>query len=273
MPMIDTRDGTRLYVNDWGQGQPVVLIHGWPLNADSWEYQSVRLAEAGYRVIAYDRRGFGRSDQPFTGYDYDTLADDLADVMAALDLQDAVIAGFSMGGGEVVRYLSRHGGKGVSKAMLIASVAPYMAKTDDNPDGTDASVFDGMKDGLRDDRQSFFVNFFKDFTGHGLPSSPVPQPGLDWMWGMAMQANPKATIDCVTAFGTTDFRPDMAHVTVPTLIIHGDADKIVPIDAAGAQAARMLPDATYKVYPGAPHALTATHKDELLDDMLAFLRS
>ncbi|MFZ3581132.1 alpha/beta fold hydrolase [Loktanella sp. DJP18] len=272
MPMIETRDGTSLQVNDWGQGQPVVLIHGWPLNADSWEYQSVKLAEAGYRVVAYDRRGFGRSEQPFGGYDYDTLSDDLADVIAALHLKDAVIAGFSMGGGEVSRYMSRHGGKDVSKAMLISWVAPYMLKTDDNPDGVDASVFEDMKAGLRDDRQGFLQDFFKVFTGEGFFTGGVSDAARLWMWGMAMTASPKATLDCVDAFGTTDFRPDMAHFNVPTLIVHGDADKIVPIDGSGAKAAKMIADATYKVYDGAPHALTATHKDQLVDDMLVFLK-
>ncbi len=272
MPIIETRDGTKLYVKDWGQGQPIVLIHGWPLNADSWEYQSVKLAEAGYRVIAYDRRGFGRSEQPFTSYNYDTLSDDLADVMSALDLKDAVIAGFSMGGGEVSRYMSRHGGKNVAKAMLISSVTPYMEKTDDNPEGTDPSVFADMKAGLRDDRPGFLQEFFKNFTGQGTPKGGVSDASLHWIWGMAMDASPKATIDCVTAFGTTDFRPDMAHFNVPTLVIHGDADKIVPIAGAGAKAADMIADATYKVYDGAPHALTSTHKDQLVDDMLAFLK-
>ena len=273
MPMIETRDGTKLYVNDWGQGQPVVLIHGWPLNADSWEYQSIKLAEAGYRVVAYDRRGFGRSEQPFAGYDYDTMADDLADVMAALDLKDAVIAGFSMGGGEVSRYMSRHGGKNVVKAMLISSVAPFMKKTDDNPDGVDASVFEEMKDGLRDDRQGFLQDFFKDFTGEGTPGGGVSDAARHWMWGMAMMGSPKATLDCVDAFGATDFRPDMAHFKVPTLVVHGDGDKIVPIETSGAKAAEMIADATYKVYDGAPHALTATHKDQLLDDIMAFLKA
>ncbi|MBS1303841.1 alpha/beta hydrolase [Loktanella sp. SALINAS62] len=271
MPMIETRDGTPIYVNDWGIGDPVVLIHGWPLNADSWEYQAVKLAEAGYRVIAYDRRGFGRSGQPFAGYDYDTLSDDLVDVMTALNLENAALAGFSMGGGEVSRYMSRHGGKNVAKAMLISSVAPYMKKADDNPDGVDDSVFEDMKAGLRDDRQAFLQDFFNDFTGEGTDAGGVSDATRNWLWSMAMLASPKATLDCVDAFGRTDFRPDMAHFKVPTLVVHGTGDKIVPIAPAGQQAADMIDGATFKSYDGAPHALTATHKEQLTSDMLEFL--
>ena len=273
MPIIDTADKTRLYVKDWGTGRPVVLIHGWPLNADSWEYQAVRLAEAGYRVVSYDRRGFGRSDQPFTGYDYDTMADDLAAVISTLGLTDAVIAGFSMGGGEVSRYMSRHDGKNVSQAMLISSIAPFMLKTDDNPNGVPSDVFAEMKDGLRSDRQAFLQDFFKGFYGQDTKAGGVSEAALHWTWQMAMPASPKATLDCVDAFAQTDLRPDMAAFKVPTLVVHGDADQVVPYETSGKKAAEMIADARLKTYEGAPHGLTATHADQLCEDMLDFLKS
>lgn len=272
MPIVTTSDQTELYVKDWGTGKPVVLIHGWPLNADSWEAQALGLAEAGFRVISYDRRGFGRSGQPFAGYDYDTLSDDLAAVIQALDLKDATIAGFSMGGGEVSRYMSRHGGKNVSKAMLISSIAPFMGKAEDNPDGVPDDVFKGMKDGLRKDRAGFLQDFFKDFYGQGTDGGGVSDGMLHWTWSMAMMASPKATLDCVDAFGTTDLRGDMDAFEVPTLVVHGTADNTVPIDPAGRQAARMIKGAELKEYEGAPHGLTATHAEKLTQDMLAFVK-
>lgn len=273
MPMIDAKDGTKLHVKDWGHGRPVVLIHGWPLNADSWEYQARPIAEAGYRVVAYDRRGFGRSEQPYAGYDYDTLADDLRAVMEGLSLEDAAVFGFSMGGGEVARYMSRHGGTGVRQAGLISSVAPFMLKTKDNPDGVDPSVFETMKDGLRQDRPGFLQTFFKQFYGVGVLSHPVSDGILHWSWAMAMMASPKATLDCVDAFGRTDFRADMAAFRVPTLVVHGTADETVPIDVSGRAAAGAIAGAELRAYDGAPHGLTATHAERLARDMLAFLRS
>ena len=270
MPMISARDGTQLYVKDWGEGRPVILIHGWPLNADSWETQAVGLAEAGHRVISYDRRGFGRSDQPWDGYDYDTLADDLAAVIEATGVQDAAIVGFSMGGGEVARYVSRHGARGVGRLAFIASVAPGLLKSEANPDGATADLFEGMRDGLRKDRPDFLRGFFKDFYGQGLMSG-VSDAALDWTQGMAMMASPRATLECVTAFGMTDFSADVAGITLPTLIVHGTADKIVPIDATARRMARMLPAARLIEYDGAPHGLGATHADRLLDDLKAFL--
>jgi len=270
MPMISARDGTQLYVKDWGEGRPVILIHGWPLNADSWETQAVGLAEAGHRVISYDRRGFGRSDQPWDGYDYDTLADDLAAVIEATGVQDAAIVGFSMGGGEVARYVSRHGARGVGRLAFIASVAPGLLKSEANPDGATADLFEGMRDGLRKDRPAFLRGFFKDFYGQGLMSG-VSDAALDWTQGMAMMASPRATLECVTAFGMTDFSADVAGITLPTLIVHGTADKIVPIDATARRLARMLPAARLIEYDGAPHGLGATHADRLLDDLKAFL--
>ncbi|TXM62257.1 alpha/beta hydrolase [Methylobacterium sp. WL120] len=269
---IRTGDGTRLYVKDWGTGRPVVLIHGWPLDADMWEHQMPALAEVGYRVVAYDRRGFGRSDQPWTGYDYDTFADDLKAVLDGLDLQDVALVGFSMGGGEIARYMSRHAGARVTKAVLVSAVTPYMLKSGDNPDGVDGGVFQGMVDGLRKDRPAFLANFAKTFFGAGVFHSPVSAETMTWAGNLAMLASPKATTACVTAFGTTDFRGDMAHFRVPTLVIHGDDDQTVPIDVSGKVAAAAIPGATLVVYEGAPHAVPFTHAERLNADLLAFLK-
>ena len=272
MPYIKTRDGTSLFVKDWGQGRPVILIHGWPLSADSWDPQAMALAEAGYRVIAYDRRGFGRSDQPWSGYDYDTLSDDLADVMAETGVtDDAALVGFSMGGGEVARYLSRHRGKGVSQVALVGSVVPYMLKTDDNPDGVPQDQLQEIADNIKADRPKFFRTFFDQFYGVGFITSPVSEETLDLSWNTAMQAGLKPTLACAEAFGTTDFRPDLSSFTVPTLVIHGTADQTVPIDATGRAVATAVPNATLIEYDGAPHGLFATESDRLTQDLLAFL--
>ncbi len=274
MPYIEARDGTEIYVKDWGHegGRPVVLIHGWPLSSDSWDDVAVPLADAGDRVLAYDRRGFGRSDQPWEGYDYDTFADDLADVIESAEIESgAALVGFSMGGGEVARYMSRHGGQGVSQAVLIGSVVPYLLKGPDNPNGADASVFEGIKAGIRKDRPDFFRSFFKDFFGVGVISHPVSNATLDWAWRLAMQAGLKGTLDCVDAFGKTDFRPDLASFEVPTLIIHGTSDATVPIDASARAAAAGIKGAQLIEYDGAPHGLFATHKDRLIEDLLGFL--
>ncbi|MET0270614.1 MAG: alpha/beta hydrolase [Sphingomonas sp.] len=273
MPFIKTRDSVDLYVKDWGEGPVVVLIHGWPLCSDSFDDQAVALAEAGYRVIAYDRRGFGRSGQPYRGYDYDTFADDLADVLKATGVTDASLFGFSMGGGEIARYMSRHGGRGVVKAGLISSVAGYLLKTGDNPDGVDASVFEGIKDGIREDRPHYLSNFFQDFYGVGWISSPVSQEVLDWSLMMAMQAGLAGTLACVDAFGKTDFRPDLPALTIPTLVIHGTADKTVPIDASARTVARAVPHARLIEYSGSPHGTLATDKARVTADMLDFLRA
>ena len=272
MPYVTTRDSTQLYVKDWGSGRPVILLHGWPLSADSWDDQAMAIANAGFRAIAYDRRGFGRSTQPWGGYDYDTLADDLAAVMEASGATDATIVGFSMGGGEVARYMSRHGGKQVVQAGLISSVLPYMLKTADNPNGVDSAVFATMTEGMNKDRTSFFATFFKDFYSGGLLSPSVSTELLEWSRSVAMQASLKATIDCAQAFATTDFRPDLASISVPTLIIHGTDDKTVPIDVAGRVTASQLTTAKYLEYEGAPHGLFATHKQRLTADLLAFLK-
>ena len=272
MGFITTRDNQSLYYKDWGTGRPVILIHGWPLSSDSWDDQSLALAQAGYRVIAYDRRGFGRSSQPWSGYEYNTLADDLADVMEATGAQDATIIGFSMGGGEVARYLSRYAGKNVAQAGLISSIVPFMLKTADNPNGVDASVFAQMADGMKKDRAHFFKGFFHDFYGVSMLSKPVSEEQLQTSWVTAMEAGLKGTLDCATAFATTDFRGEIgAFSSIPTLIIHGTEDHTVPIDISGRAAAKLIPHASFLEYTGAPHGLFATHKEQFTSDLLSFL--
>jgi len=272
MPHVKARDGTQLYVKQWGDGRPVILIHGWPLSADSWDPQAMALANAGFRAIAYDRRGFGRSDQPWNGYDYDTLADDLADVMQeTVATGDAALVGFSMGGGEVARYMSRHGGKGVTRAALVSSVVPYMLQTDDNPDGVPEAQLQQIAAGIKRDRPAFFRTFFNDFFGVGYISSPVSDGVLDWAWGLAMQAGLRPTLACADAFGHTDFRPDLPAFRVPTLIIHGTGDKTVPIDISARQAAKHIANAQLIEYDGAPHGLFVTECDRLSQDLLGFL--
>ncbi|MBB3949082.1 alpha/beta fold hydrolase [Aureimonas jatrophae] len=272
MAYIEAKDGTQLHVKDMGQGRPVLLIHGWPLTGDMFEYQTLALLEAGFRVITYDRRGFGQSGHPATGYNYDTFADDLASVIEGLDLRDVALVGFSMGGGEIARYLSRHGASRISKAVLVASVAGYLLKDDTNPDGVDASVFEDMKLQIRKDRFAFLQSFAKTFYGVGMISSPVSQGILDWSFILAVMASPKATVDCVDAFGKTDFRPDFKAFTIPTLVIHGTGDKTVPIDPSGRAAAKAIPNAKLIEYEGEPHGLFATAPERLNDDLLAFLR-
>lgn len=271
MNYIATSDKTRLYVKDWGSGTPVILIHGWPLSADSWDDQAMAIANAGMRAISYDRRGFGRSGQPWTGYDYDTLADDLACVIEQTGAEDATLVGFSMGGGEVARYLSRHQGRAVRSVALVSSVVPFMPKTPDNPDGTDASVFDEMEQAIKADRAAFFASFFRDFFGVSLLSHPASAELLEWARSVSMQASLKATLACAKSFSSTDFRPDLPAFKVPTLIIHGTADKTVPIDAAGRAAAQAIAQATLLEYEGSPHGLFATDKDRLTTDLLQFL--
>jgi non-heme chloroperoxidase len=272
MPHLTTRDGTQLYLKRWGTGRPIVLIHGWPLSADSWDDIATPLAEAGYQTIAYDRRGFGRSEQPWTGYDYDTLTDDLADVMQGLELRDATLVGFSMGGGEVARYMSRHGGANVHSAVLISSIVPNMLRTDDNPHGVEQSAFEEMAQGIKDDRAAFMESFLQTFFGVGVLSRPVSKELLEWTRSVAMQASLKATLDCATAFATTDFRRDLASFNVPTLVIHGTSDQTVPIDATGRVAAAVITDAKLIEYDGAPHGLFVTNRQQLIDDLLVFLR-
>lgn len=266
-------DPIEVYVEDTGgPGRPVILIHGWPLSGEAWEKQVPVLHDAGFRVITYDRRGFGRSPKPEDGFDYDTLTADLHGVIERLDLRDVTLVGFSMGGGEVARYMSRHGGQGVTRAALIASVVPFLLKTSDNPDGVDQSVFDDMTKGMMQDRPHFFAGFFKDFFGQGIVSHPVSQERLDWAWAMAMQAGRKPTLACADAFATTDFRPDLPSFTVPTLIIHGTGDKTVPIDTSARQAAAGIARSQLVEYDGAPHGLFATEGERLTNDLLTFLR-
>ena len=261
----------QLAYQDWGQGKPLVLIHGWPVSHEMWEYQTLALTQAGYRTVAYTRRGFGQSSQPWSGYDYDTLADDLKAVLDTLDLQDVTLVGFSMGGGEVARYMNRHGGARVAKVALIAAVTPYLLKTNDNPTGVDQSVFDEIIKAIQADRAGFMEAFGKKFYGAGMLSSPVSDAVLHRAWGLAMSGSIKATLDCVRAFSQTDFRADLATIKVPTLIVHGDADQTVPIKASGEQTAKLVPHAKYVVYEGAPHGLFLTEKDKLNRDLLAFL--
>jgi non-heme chloroperoxidase len=268
---VKTTDNTQLYYKDWGSGRPVILMHGWPLSSDSWDDHAMAIAEAGYRAIAYDRRGFGRSSQPWSGYDYDTLSDDLAAVIAQTGAQDAMLVGFSMGGGEVARYMSRHGGKGVSKAVLVASVVPYMLQTSDNPQGVPQSVFDTMTQAMKADRAKFFASFFKDFFGVSLMSSPASTEVLEWARSVAMQASLKATLECAKSFATTDFRGDLPAFKVPTLIIHGTDDKTVPIEDSARAAAKGIAQAELIEYDGGPHGLQVSHKDRLTQDLLNFL--
>ena len=272
MPYITTQDDTKLYVKDWGTGRPVILLHGWPLSADSWDDQAMAIAQSGFRAIAYDRRGFGRSEQPWEGYNYDTLADDLAAVIKETGAVDATIVGFSMGGGEVARYMSRHGGQNVIQAGLVSSVVPYMLKTPDNPQGTDQAVFDKMAKGMKQDRAHFFAGFFKDFYGVDFALAPPSQELLEWSRSVSMQASLKATLDCAEAFATTDFRPDLPSFSVPTLIIHGTKDQTVPIDASGRAAAKGIAQAQLIEYEGAPHGLFATRKAQFTQDLLSFLK-
>jgi non-heme chloroperoxidase len=272
MSTITTRDGVALYVKDWGTGRPVILIHGWPLSADTFDDLGMAIAGAGMRAIAYDRRGFGRSDQPWGGYDYDTMATDLADVIEKTGARGAALVGFSMGGGEVIRYLARFRDHTATQAVLIGSIVPYMLQTPDNPTGVPQAVFDQMAQGIAADRAKFWAAFFPQFYGTSLLKHTVSQEIIDWSCHVAMQASLKGTLDCAKAFSSTDFRPDLKKVTVPTLIIHGTEDVTVPIDVSSRQAAAGIAGSVLKVYEGGPHGLLASHKDQIRDDVLGFLR-
>jgi non-heme chloroperoxidase len=261
----------QLAYSDYGTGDPVVLIHGWPLSREMWEYQINDLVEAGYRVIKYDRRGFGSSSKPWDGYDYDTLASDLNAIMEELNLNDATLVGFSMGGGEVVRYLTNYGSQRVKKIVLISSVTPFMLKTANNEDGVDGSVFDKMMEEMKEDRIGFLDDFGKKFYGVNLLSKPVSVPLLDYYRMLAAKATARSTQQCAISFSQTDFRDDIVNIDVPVLIIHGDDDKTVPIEASSQRTAAMLPQSIYLIYEGAPHGLFYTHKERLNKDLINFI--
>jgi len=260
-----------LCVRDVGQGPVIVLLHGWPLSHQMWEYQLSELPRRGFRVVTYDRRGFGASSKPHTGYDYDTFADDLRGVMQALDLQDVTLAGFSMGGGEVARYMSRHHGERVARVAFIASVVPGMLHSDQNPDGIDLGVVHELQEKCDADRPDFLANFSRQFFGVNVLRHPVSTATLDWVQGMALQASHEATLACIQAFSQTVFERDLASIQVPALIVHGDADAIVPIAATAERVAEALPNSLYKVYDGAPHGLFLTHRHELNEDLATFM--
>jgi non-heme chloroperoxidase len=274
MSTITTRDGVEIYYKDWGAGQPVILSHGWPLSSDSWEAQAFQLASNGFRVITHDRRGHGRSSQPWDGNDMDHYADDLAQLIEALDLKNVSLFGFSTGGGEVARYVGRHGTGRVAKLGLIAAVPPLMLKTDANPGGLPIEVFDGLRNASLADRSKLYRDIASGpFFGFNRPGAKVSQGMIDAFWLQGMQAGHKNAYDSIKAFSETDFTEDLKKFDRPTLIVHGDDDQIVPIDAAARASARLVPQATLKVYSGAPHGLADTHKDQLNADLLTFLRS
>ncbi|MFI0240627.1 alpha/beta fold hydrolase [Streptomyces sp. NPDC016845] len=270
---ITTRDGTEIFYKDWGSGRPVVFSHGWPLNADAWDDQLHLVASHGYRAIAHDRRGHGRSGQPWQGNDMDTYADDLAELIETLDLRDAVLVGHSTGGGEVTRYIGRHGTSRIAKAVLLGAVPPLMLRTDANPQGLPIEAFDAIRSGVSADRSQFYAELSLPFYGFNRPGAKVSQGVSDAFWLQSMRVGLKGALDCVRAFSETDFTEDLARFDIPTLIAHGDDDQIVPIVAAGLESAKLVKDATLKVYPGAPHGLVGAYKDEFNADLLAFLAS
>jgi len=273
MPFLTTQDGTEIYYKDWSVGQPIVFSHGWPLSADAFEDQMFFLASRGYRCIAHDRRGHGRSGQPWSGNDMDTYADDLAALVEKLDLQNAIHVGHSTGGGEVARYIARHGTKRVAKAVLISAVPPLMLKTEANPAGLPIETFDGIRAGVLADRSQFFKDLSAPFYGANRKDSKVSQGLRDSFWMQSMLASFPAAYDCIKAFSETDQTEDLKKFDVPTLIIHGDDDQIVPIRAAGLLSSKIVKGSTLKVYPGAPHGLCSTHKDQVNADLLAFFNA
>jgi non-heme chloroperoxidase len=274
MPYVTAADGAEIFYKDWGLGRPVVLSHGWPLNSDSWEAQQLFLASHGFRVIAHDRRGHGRSTQTWTGNEMNTYADDLAVLIDTLDLRDVTLIGFSTGGGEVARHVGRHGTGRIAQLVLVSAVPPFMLKTDDNPGGVPAEVFDGIRAGSLADRSQLYRDLADGpFFGNNRPGADVSQGARDAFWRQGMQAGHRGAYECVAAFSATDFRADLDAFDVPTLVIHGDDDQVVPFEVGGKASAARIKNAVLKVYAGAPHGITDTHKDQLNADLLDFLNS
>lgn len=274
MPTCTTRDGIEIYYKDWGTGRPVVFIHGWPLSADAWEDQMKCVADNGFRGIAHDRRGHGRSTQPWTGYDFDTFADDLNDLLVALDLREVTLVAHSMGGGELARYIGRYGTGRIRSAVLLSAIPPLMVKTDANPEGVPPEALEQIKSGILAERSQFWKDTSEGFFGANRPGNKVTQGNRDAFWYMAMQECIEAGVQCVDAFGYTDFTDDLKKFDIPTLIVHGDDDQVAPIDATGRKSAQIIADATLKVYEGASHgiALVAGDKERFNNDLLEFLR-
>ncbi|RZB19568.1 alpha/beta hydrolase [Streptomyces sp. F001] len=274
MPYVTASDGAQIYYKDWGTGRPVVLSHGWPLNSDSWEAQQLFLASNGFRAIAHDRRGHGRSTQTWHGNEMNTYADDLATLIDTLDLRDATLVGFSTGGGEVARYIGRHGTARVAQLVLVSAVPPFMLKADDNPGGVPAEVFDAIRGGSLADRSQLYRDLADGpFFGNNRPGADVSQGIRDAFWRQSLQAGHRGAYECIAAFSATDFRADLDAFDVPTLVIHGDDDQVVPFEVGGEASAARIKNATLKVYPGAPHGITDTHKEQLGTDLLDFLNS
>jgi len=271
MPRFTTKDGTQIYFKDWGKGQPIVFSHGWPLSADAWEDQMIFLTTRGYRCIAHDRRGHGRSDQPWDGNDLDTYADDLAELVAALDLRDAIHVGHSTGGGEVTRYIGRHGTKRVAKAVLIGAIPPLMLKTPSNPGGLPIEVFDQLRASVLTDRSQFFKDLSAPFYGANRPGAQVSQGLRDFFWMQGMLAGHKAVYDCIKAFSETDLTEDLKKIDVPTLILHGDDDQIVPIGDSALLSSKIVKGSKLVIVPGAPHGMSSTLKDRVNQELLSFI--
>lgn len=273
MATIKTKDGTTIFYKDWGKGQPVVFSHGWPLSADAWDAQMMFLADHGYRVIAHDRRGHGRSEQSWDGNTMDQYAADYAELLDQLDIRDAVLVGHSTGGGEVARYIGAYGTARVAKAVLVSSVPPLMLKTAANPNGTPIEAFDGIRAGLLANRSQFYKDLTLPFFGYNRPGAKISEGIRESFWLQGMMGGIKGQYDCVHEFSEVDYTDDLKKMTIPTLVIHGDDDQIVPIDAAGRRSAEIAPNATLKVYAGAPHGLPIIHQDQLNADLLDFIRA